>query len=148
MMTQTSNIIDAFHQGLQTDNNFLGPQEGTIPPANPLKDFEDAKYASKSHGLITSYSANTHQGIQRNYNEDRVSIILNMTRPEKKDPATWPKCSFFAIYDGHGGSTCADYLKDHLHQIIITQSCFPEDPRKALHDGCRIAEEKFLAIAD
>ena len=30
---------------------------------NPLKDFEDAKYASKSHGLITSYSANTHQGI-------------------------------------------------------------------------------------
>lgn len=27
---------------------------------NPLKDFEDAKFASKSHGLITSYSANTH----------------------------------------------------------------------------------------
>ena len=27
------------------------------------EDFEDAKYASKSHGLITSYSANTHQGI-------------------------------------------------------------------------------------
>jgi hypothetical protein len=28
--------------------------------ANPLKDFEEAKFASKSHGLITSYSANTH----------------------------------------------------------------------------------------
>ena len=27
---------------------------------NPLKEFEDAKFASKSHGLITSYSANTH----------------------------------------------------------------------------------------
>ena len=70
-----------------------------------------------------------------------------MTRPPNKDAATWPKCSFFAIYDGHGGSNCADFLKDHLHQIIIGQPCFPRDPRKALTDGCRIAEEKFLKIA-
>ena len=71
-----------------------------------------------------------------------------MTRPEKKDPATWPKCSFFAIYDGHGGSMCADFLKDHLHQIIITQSCFPADPKKALKDGCAVAEDRFLKMAD
>lgn len=71
-----------------------------------------------------------------------------MTRPEGKNASTWPKCSFFAIYDGHGGSNCADFLKDHLHQIIITQECFPQDPRKALLDGCAIAEEKFLRIAD
>jgi len=29
-----------------------------------------------------------------------------MTKPEGKDSKTWPKCSFFAIYDGHGGSNC------------------------------------------
>ena len=51
------------------------------PLPNPLLNFEKAKFASKTHGLITSYAANTHQGIQRNYNEDRVSIILNMTKP-------------------------------------------------------------------
>jgi hypothetical protein len=27
---------------------------------NPLKDFESAKFASKTHGIITSYAANTH----------------------------------------------------------------------------------------
>ena len=27
---------------------------------NPLENFEKAKFATKSHGLITSYSANTH----------------------------------------------------------------------------------------
>lgn len=27
---------------------------------NPLKNFEEAKFASKSHGLIVSYAANTH----------------------------------------------------------------------------------------
>ena len=90
------------------------------PVLNPLKDFEPAKFASKTHGLITSYAANTHQGIQRNYNEDRVSIILNMTRPStRKDVPVWPKCSYFAIYDGHGGSECSDFLKDQLHLIII-----------------------------
>ena len=93
---------------------------------NPLKNFEEAKFASKSHGLIVSYAANTHQGIQRTYNEDRVSIILNMTKPANKKSLTyWPKCSYFAIYDGHGGAACADFLKDCLHQIIINQECFP-----------------------
>jgi protein phosphatase 2C family protein 2/3 len=85
---------------------------------NPLAGFEEAKFASKSHGIIVSYAANTHQGIQRNYNEDRVSIILNMTKPPKKkmkEGENWPKCSYFAVYDGHGGNQCADFLKDHLH---------------------------------
>ena len=27
---------------------------------NPLKNFEEAKFASKTHGLIISYAANTH----------------------------------------------------------------------------------------
>ena len=39
-----------------------------------------------------------------------------MIRPEnKKNEAYWPECSFFAIYDGHGGAKCADYLRDNLH---------------------------------
>lgn len=63
-----------------------------------------------------SLSINLTNIIIRNYNEDRVSIILNMTKPAcKKHMQIWPKCSFFAIYDGHGGSACADFLKDSLH---------------------------------
>jgi len=49
----------------------------------------------------------------RHYNEDRVSIILNIVRPEnKKHIENWPDCSFFGIYDGHGGDKCAEYLRD------------------------------------
>jgi protein phosphatase 2C family protein 2/3 len=42
----------------------------------------------------------------RNYNEDRVAIILNIMKPKCKENIVenWPKCSFFGIYDGHGGS--------------------------------------------
>lgn len=87
---------------------------------NPLLNFAKAKFATKTHGMIRSYAANTHQGIQRNYNEDRVSIIMNIIKPKNK-PATmeWPTCSFFAVYDGHGGNSCADFLKDKLHGIIV-----------------------------
>jgi serine/threonine protein phosphatase PrpC len=31
----------------------------------------------------------------------------------------WPKCSFFGVYDGHGGNVCADFLRDYLHQLVI-----------------------------
>ena len=47
------------------------------------------------------YAANTNQGIIRDYNEDRVSIVLNiMQPPTKKDVENWPKCSFFGVFDG------------------------------------------------
>jgi serine/threonine protein phosphatase PrpC len=65
--------------------------------------------------VVASYAANTHQGMVRNYNEDRVSIILNIIQPKFKKLDFWPRCSFFAIYDGHGGAQCADFLRDQLH---------------------------------
>jgi len=38
-----------------------------------------------------AFSANTHKGLVRNYNEDRVSIILNMSRPDdKRVIGEWP----------------------------------------------------------
>lgn len=57
----------------------------------------------------------------RNYNEDRVAIILNIMCPKNKKLAVneeWPNCSFFGVYDGHGGHSCADFLRDYLHQLV------------------------------
>jgi serine/threonine protein phosphatase PrpC len=55
--------------------------------------------------------------LDRNYNEDRVAIILNIMKPKHKEinESSWPKCSFFGVYDGHGGNVCADFLRDYLH---------------------------------
>ena len=88
-----------------------------------------AKYSVKRNGVVAAYGANTNQGISRNYNEDRVAIILNIMRPKGKQTTgtdvEWPKCSFFGVYDGHGGHSCADFLRDYLHQFIIQDSNFP-----------------------
>lgn len=96
---------------------------------------------------MRAYAANTNQGLVRNYNEDRVSIILNILKPPGKEGCEdkqWPRCSFFAIYDGHGGSKCADFLRDNLHQYVIQENCFPSDPKEAIRLGFAKAEKIFL----
>jgi hypothetical protein len=83
-----------------------------------LPKLESSKYSNKKNGIIKAYAANTHRGLLRNYNEDRVAIILNMIKPNGKK-GDWPNCSFFAVYDGHGGNKCADFLRDNLHHYVI-----------------------------
>ena len=73
-----------------------------------IKNFEEGKTSNKNMGIIKSYAANTHEGLIRNYNEDRVSIIINMSKPKNykiESKGKWPKVSYFAIYDGHVGKT-------------------------------------------
>ena len=87
--------------------------------------------------MVKGYAVNTHNGISRDYNEDRVSITLNI----KKNGL---KSQFFAVYDGHGGSSCCDYLKDGLHEVVINHKDFPFDPKKALHESILSCEHAFL----
>lgn len=68
---------------------------------------------------MKAYAAITNKGLIRSYNEDRVSIILNVMKPENRKTETWPKCSFFGVYDGHGGNLCAEFLKDNLHTFVV-----------------------------
>lgn len=77
---------------------------------------EDANFIEKSNGCIKGYAVNTFHGLVKNYNEDRVSIIMNITKPNYK--GRWPKCSYFAVFDGHGGSACSDFLKDNMHKYV------------------------------
>jgi protein phosphatase PTC2/3 len=107
---------------------------------------EPTKCSIKRNGIVRAYSAITNQGLVRNYNEDRVSIILNITKPAHRKDENWPKCSFFGVYDGHGGHTCAEFLRDQLHHFVIKQDTFPQDPKDAIIKGFKAAEETFLQM--
>jgi hypothetical protein len=98
------------------DQNFVPISKDFISLS--FEKYENTRYSSKSLNLIKSFAANTHQGVVRKYNEDRVSIILNIVKPNSFKGAYWPVCSFFGVFDGHGGNKCADYLKDNLHNFV------------------------------
>ena len=74
-------------------------------------------------GIVKIYGVNTYQGIYLNYNEDRVSVIINMNKPKNFQKKKWPKISFFGIYDGE----CSEYLKDNLHKLICNNNEFFPD---------------------
>lgn len=56
--------------------------------------------------------------------EDSHTHILSL--PD--DPGT----SFFAVYDGHGGASVAQYAGKHLHKFILKRPEYKDNISKAL----------------
>nr|CCC90095.1 putative protein phosphatase 2C [Trypanosoma congolense IL3000] len=51
---------------------------------------------------------------------------------------------FFAVYDGHGGTQCAEFLRDNLHTFILGRPEITTDPEQAIRAGIAEAEKAFL----
>lgn len=105
------------------------------------------KKDTKIAQILKGYAANTHVGLVREQNEDRVSIILNIARPQNWNRGRWPNCYFFGVYDGHGGSVCSDFLKENLHKYVTNDPSFPYDCETALRRGFAEAENIFCSMA-
>ena len=109
--------------------------------------YQDAKHSSNSFDLIASYGVNTYRGIFRNYNEDRVSIIVNAKNPKtniNNEDIKWPNISYFGIFDGHAGNKCSEYLKNNLHHFIFNCNNFPNFPLKAIEQGFQTCENNYI----
>ena len=144
-----TNFNEAFNNNVIELKDLIGKNSNKPIDINmlsePLPKLNLGKISSKSFGVITSYAANTHQGIVRNYNEDRVSIIINMNKlPNYKSSIPWPKISYFAIFDGHAGNKCAEYLRENLLRLICSNKYFPENIPEAIKYGFEKADEYFL----
>ena len=115
----------------------------------PFDNFFPGKVSRKCYGPVKAYAANTNQGITRNYNEDRVSIIININKRisnKCKEKKLWPKASYFSIFDGHGGNKCADFLKNNLLTLICENKYYPDDIEKAIKYGFNEADKIFLKL--
>ena len=149
-----SNLNDVSHQ-LQSPvlidiNDLLGksakhPLSLTLL-SKTFPSFPKTRTSTRTLGSIRAYGANTYKGIVRNYNEDCVHITINSTKP-KTHPNTnqWPSAvSFFAVFDGHGGQSCSEFLRDNLFKYICHNEYFPIDIDKAIRHGFAVAESEFL----
>ena len=128
--------------------DFDDPGSYPLQPAGRIiiPNHESTKCSVKDNGIVKAYAANTNQGIVRDYNEDRVSIILNILKPQSRENEDWPRWSFFGVYDGHGGAGWADFLRDSLHQFVIREPSFPWNPKEALRLGFAKAENKYKEL--
>ena len=113
-------------------------------------NYQNAKHSENVFDKIISYGVNTYKGVFRNYNEDRVTILINaLINKEdnniKKDLENL-KVSYFSIYDGHAGNKCCEFLKKYLHHYVFDSEFFPINPIKALHEGFDVCENKFMNL--
>lgn len=90
-----------------------------------------------------AYSVTTHNGKVRSYNEDRVSIIQRIYLNSNQGIPT----SFFGLFDGHCGVSCANYLRDKLHHFVTKHPKFATDKPGALKEGILQCEGEFLSQA-
>ena len=48
-----------------------------------------------------------------------VRICFRANKPkEKADFEKWPNINYFAIFDGHAGNKCSEYLKNNLEEFL------------------------------
>jgi protein phosphatase 2C family protein 2/3 len=138
----TENVQKGRYQRISIANN-TNTNNRNYTNAN----LNNVRISHRPYGIIQAYATITSSG-KRTYNEDRVSIIYNIPKPsgysENKKNVPWPNCSFFGLYDGHGGSKACDFLRDNLHKFIINDKYFPSNPQKAIANGFIYAEKLFF----
>ena len=107
--------------------------------------YQSAKYSENPYDKIRSYGVNTYRGTVRQYNEDRVTILIDASVNKNSNlKKFFQKISFFSIYDGHAGDRCSEYLKSYLHQYIFDSEFFPQNPIKAIEQGFKNCENNLL----
>lgn len=110
-----------FVQKAQMFADWIASASKSVPMVQP-SIVEFPKYKS-----IFGIGYNTHVGKYREYNEDEISVTISekiLSNQKLKGFLNDPIESFgiFSIFDGHGGSGCAKFLKANLHYHLIEKS--------------------------
>ena len=106
----------------------------------------EPKFSSKPIGPLKSYSHNSYHGLFKDYNEDRVSVSSLVKKPSTSKMKTWPKISYFAIFDGHGGEECSEFLMNNYLNYLIENKNFPFDIKISMIETCQKIEEDFFKL--
>ena len=56
----------------------------------------------------------------------------------------WPKISYFAVFDGHGGEECSEFLEKNFLNYLVENANFPFDIKLSMVEACQKVEEGFF----
>lgn len=63
---------------------------------------------------------------------------------EDQHTAVCQSIPFFGVYDGHGGTQCAEFLRENLHGFVMSHPDVAKEPEKALRESVSRAEAAFM----
>jgi serine/threonine protein phosphatase PrpC len=113
--------------------------------------YPQVQLSTNSFSKIAAYGANSYTGIFKKTNEDKLKIILDYkstkTFVDSNGNIINPNISYFAIYDGHGGDKCSNFLQEKLDSFLFNSDFFPSFLLKAVYEAYTKAEQEFETIA-
>ena len=126
------------------DASFIKLNDAIAPLLLSYPKYKHPSISERRLGHIQIFGVNSYRGLCKKYNEDRVSIILNIP---KRYP-NYPKhLSIFCLFDGHSGSNCCDFLRDNFPRYFLNSKLFPFDIKAAIRDAFSRLEKDFLNLA-
>ena len=113
--------------------------------------YPNVELSQESFNIISAYGGNSYNGIVKKSNEDKIKIIANykLSKEVKKKNGEIinPSISYFAIYDGHGGNKCSNFLQENLHEYIFSSKYFPLYTMQAIKSAYLQAEKNFFSMS-
>jgi protein phosphatase 2C family protein 2/3 len=114
-------------------------------------NYPQVELSSNPFNKIKGYGANSYNGTVRDHNEDKLKIILEYKLDkiisDSNGVVINPNISYFAIYDGHAGNNCSNFLQENLHEYIFSSKYFPLYTMQAIKSAYLQAEKNFFSIA-
>ena len=133
------------------NNNLLINQGLNIEGLSKLNfpNYPGVELSPKPFSKISGFGANSFQGTTRDHNEDRLKIIyehlINQASPTNGTMLSY-NISYFAVYDGHGGNKCSNFLQENLHNYIFNSNYFPLYTMQAINAAFLQAEKRFFSM--
>ena len=131
-------------------NNLLITQELNIEGLSKLNypNYHNVQISQKPVSKIIGFGANSFQGTTRDHNEDRLRVIYEHNQASLENGKLINhKVSYFAVYDGHGGDKCCNFLQHNLHNYIFQSQYFIINTLKAIGEAYDKIDLAFESMA-
>lgn len=101
----------------------------------------------KAFCSMLEFGVASEQGARRTMEDQHKALLHNDAVTPRDGSSSEPLVTgipFFGVYDGHGGTHCADFLRANLHQYVLSHPNVRSDPELAFKEGINRAEEVFM----
>ena len=107
------------------------------------QNYPECNYSQKALGIVKSFAYNSFKGLVKKNNEDKVIVVSPIQKPHKTIHRTWPKMSYFGVFDGHGGESCSEFLKNNFLNRLLENKNFPFDIKLSFTETFEKIEEEI-----
>lgn len=112
----------------------------------PPSAYYSTKKEKRAVWRMLEFGVSSEQGTRKTMEDQhRAMLSADLATPRDRNaPRVAMGIPFFGVYDGHGGPQCAEFLREHLHALILSHPDVKSDPQRAIHEAVLEAERMFM----